>query len=149
MSTTNALRAERLSAAIVAAITGDASKVTEHFTQDVVGSGPIGSVSSRDELAGEIEAREGTFTDVEVAFAPLDVSGSQAAVEWVASAVHNGPLVLDQGRSAVFGPTGRRFRVRAVTVAEFEGAQICSFRSYWDDLPLLQELRDLRQAQPS
>jgi hypothetical protein len=30
--------------------------------------------------------------------------------------------------------------LRAVTVAEFEGDQICSIRSYWDDASLLQDL---------
>ncbi len=68
------------------------------------------------------------------------MSGSQACVEWVASAVHAGPLVLDERRAAVTIPSGRRVRMRAVTVAEFEGEQISSFRSYWDDLPLLQEI---------
>jgi hypothetical protein len=34
--------------------------------------------------------------------------------------------------------------MRAATVAEFEGDQICSFRSYWDDLPALQGVRELR-----
>lgn len=141
----NAARAERLSEAIVAAISGDVSQVEELFTPDVVGSGPATSVSSREELAIEIEERDGTFADVEVAFAPLDVSGEQAAVEWVASAVHSGPLALDESRAGVLAPTGRRVRVRAVTVAEFDGEQICSFRSYWDDLPLLQ---DVREGQP-
>ena len=127
-------------------ISGDASKVTELFTHDVVGSGPAISVTSREELAIDFEERDGTFTDIEVAFAPLDVSGPQAAVEWVASAVHSGPLVLDESRAGVMAPTGRRVRVRAVTVAEFDGDQICSFRSYWDDLPLLQ---DLHEDEPS
>jgi ketosteroid isomerase-like protein len=136
----NADRADRLSQAIVAAISGDVSRVEQLFTRDVVGSGPAISVASREELAIDIEEREGTFKDVEVAFAPLEVAGDQAAVEWVASAVHVGPLALDNSRTGIVAPTGRRLRVRAVTVAEFEGNQICSFRSYWDDLPLLQDL---------
>jgi ketosteroid isomerase-like protein len=136
------VRSDRLARAIVDAISGDVSRVEELFTQDVVGSGPAISVSSREELAIDIEEREGTFTDVEVAIAPLDVGGSQACVEWVATAVHSGPLVLDESRTGVLIPTGRRFRVRAVTVAEFEGDRICSFRSYWDDLPILQDLRE-------
>ena len=144
INSSNAKRAERLSQAIAATISGDASQVKEWFTHDVVGSGPAISVTSRDELASDIEERDGTFTDVEIAFAPLDVSGRRACVEWVASAVHAGPLVLDDHRARVRIPTGRRVRMRAVTVAEFDGDQICSFRSYWDDLPALQELRETK-----
>jgi ketosteroid isomerase-like protein len=140
----NAARAERLSQAIVATLSGDASRVKEWFTHDVVGSGPAISVRSRDELTSDIEERDGTFTDVEIAFAPLDVAGAQACVEWVASAVHTGPLVLDESRARVMIPTGRRVRMRAVTVAEFEGDQICSFRSYWDDLPALEDLSEAK-----
>jgi len=139
-------RADRLSRAIVAAITGDISEVEELFTHDVVGSGPAISVSSREELAIDIEERDGTFTDVEVALAPLEVSRGQACVEWVASAVHSGPLVLDESRAGVPTPSGRRVRVRAVTVAEFEGDRICSFRSYWDDLPMLRALREAGES---
>jgi ketosteroid isomerase-like protein len=134
-------RAERLCAAILAAISGDVSYVGQHFTQDVVGSGPTVSVKSREELAVEIEERDGTFTDVEVAFSPLEVTGTQAAVEWVASGVHSGPLPLPERLGGDLAPTGRRVRVRAITVAEFDGDQICSFRSYWDDLPALRDLR--------
>ncbi len=139
----NAARAERVSALITAAISGDASRVEQHFTQDVVGSGPAISVSSRDELRLEIEARKGAFTGIEVVFAPLDVAGTQAAVEWVASVVPTRTLVVDESRIGFNVPVGHRVRVRAVTVAEFDGEQICSFRSYWDDLHLL---RDLTQA---
>ena len=135
-------RAEQLSRAILATISGDASRLNELFTHDVVGSGPATSVSSRAELTLDIEERAHTFVDVEVALAPLDVSGPQACVEWVASGVHAGPLVLDESRVGVPVPTGRRVRVRAVTVADFEGDRICAFRSYWDDLSLLEELRE-------
>jgi hypothetical protein len=139
--TTSETRSDRLSAAILDAILGDASRVEQLFTHDVVGSGPTLSVRSREELAIELEDRDGTFKDVEVAFAPLDVSGPQAAVEWVASAVHARPLRLADSRAVDLAPAGRRVRVRAITVAEFEGDRICSFRSYWDDVPALQEIR--------
>jgi ketosteroid isomerase-like protein len=138
-NTSDIARAERLVAVIFAAISGDVSHMEQHFTKDVVGSDPTLSVTSREELAVEIEERNGTFTDIEVAYSSLDVSGSQAAVEWVASGVFSGPLELPGGR--VLAPTGRRVRVRAITVAEFDGDQICSFRSYWDGLPMLQDLQ--------
>jgi hypothetical protein len=131
---TDSARAERLSAAIGAAVSGDASRITQHYTPDVVGSAPAISVSSRDELAVEIAERDGALTDIEIAFSPLPVSGHQAAVEWVASGVPSAPLDLDLG--------GHRVRIRAVTVAEFDGEQICSFRCYWDDLPKAPDLGD-------
>ena len=136
----NSARAERLSEAITATITGDASEVPVWFTPDVVGTGPAINVKSRAELESDIRDRASAFTDLEIAFSPLDVSGLRACVEWSASAVHVGPLVLDERRAAATIPAGRRVRLRAVTVAEFEGEQISSFRSYWDDLPLLEEI---------
>ncbi len=142
----NRARADRLSQAIVATISGDASRVDEWFTHDVVGSGPAINVHSRDELTTDIEDRGGAFSDLEIAFAPLDVSGEQACVEWVASAVHDGPLVLDESRASVTIPTGRRVRMRAVTVAEFDGDQICSFRSYWDDVPVLLDVPEAKSG---
>jgi len=129
----------------VATVSADVSQVAQLFTDDVVGTGPTISVSSLDELAIQLKERDGAFTDVEVTVAPLDVSGGKAAAEWVASAVHSGPLPLDDSPTGVLPATGRRIRVRAVTVAEFEGDRICSFRSYWDDVPML---RDVRDAQP-
>jgi hypothetical protein len=137
---TNADRAERLTRAITAAVVGEASEVEDLFTPDVVGSGPALGVASREELAVEIEEREGVLHDVEIAFAPLEVANPKACVEWVASGVRVGPLTLDDSLSGVLAPPGRRVRVRGVTVAEFEGARISSFRSYWDDLPQLQDL---------
>lgn len=121
----NDARAERLSRAIVAAISGDVNVLNELVTHDVVGSGPAISVSDRAELAVEIGTRD-NLTDVEIALSALDVSGDQACVEWVVSG------------EPPAGRPGERVRVRAITVAEFDGNQICSFRSYWDDTSLLE-----------
>ncbi len=93
-----------------------------------------------------IKARRGELLDIEIAFAPLDVGGRQAAVEWVASGVHAGPVVLEPSRMGPGVPSGQRVRVRAVTVAEFEDGRICSFRSYWDDLGVLPERPGLPTA---
>jgi SnoaL-like domain len=130
----NARRAEHLTQAIRAAVEGDVTPIELLFTPDVVGSGPALNVSSRDELTTGIKARRGELLDVEIAFAPLEVGGRQAAVEWVASGLHAGPVVVEPARIVPDLPLGHRVRVRAVTVAEFEGSRICSFRSYWDEL---------------
>jgi ketosteroid isomerase-like protein len=138
--TSNTDRAARLRRAIAAAIRGEVSQLEALFTQDVIGSGPAINVSSREELAIEIEDRDGAFRDVEIAFAALDVSSPNACVEWVASGVHDGPLVLEDSPTGVVAPSGRRVRVQGVTIAEFEGDQISSFRTYWDGLPLLADM---------
>jgi hypothetical protein len=137
---TNRTRAVSLMRAVEASITGDVSSLEELFTRDVVGSTPAITVSSREELAIELEEREDAFSEVEIAVNPLDVGGDQACVEWVASAVHSGPFPLDERGDAVLEPTGRRLELRGVTVALFEGEQISTFRHYWDEVALLAEL---------
>ncbi len=140
MAGTNEDRAVRLSRAIVATITGDRAQLNDLFTRDVLASGPSLQVFSREQLAIEISQRVHAFSDRKVSVASLDVAGDQACVEWVASGVHSGRYESDGHGPGVFEPTGRRVRLRAISVAEFEGDQICSIRSYWDDLALLQTL---------
>jgi ketosteroid isomerase-like protein len=135
----NTRRAEHLTQAITAAVEGDVRPIELLFTPDVVGTGPVLNVSSRDELTTGIKARRGELLDVEIAFAPLEVGGHQAAVEWVASGVNAGGVRLEPSRMGPGAAAGRRVRVRAVTVAEFEDGRICSFRSYWDDLSQVPE----------
>jgi hypothetical protein len=137
---TNQTRAASLVRAVEASITGDVSSLEELFTRDVVGSTPAITVSSREELAIELEDREDAFSDVEIVANPLDVGGDQGCVEWVASAVHSGPLPLDDRGAELLEPTGRRLELRGVTVAVFEGDQISAFRHYWDEVSLLAEL---------
>lgn len=140
MVTTNEDRAARLSRAIVATISGDTAQVHDLFTTDVLASGPSLQAFSRDQLAEEIRRRVSAFSDRKVAIAPLRVIGDQACVEWVASGIHSGPYKTGRTDPDGFEPTGRRVRLRAISVAEFVGDQICSIRSYWDDAALLHEL---------
>jgi len=143
VSSTNEERAERLSRAIVATISGDTAQMHDLFTLDVLASGPSLRAFSREQLAHEIERRVSAFSERKVAVAPLDVSGEQACVEWVASGVHSGRYESDRPGPGALEPTGRRVRLRAISVAEFEGDQICSLRSYWDDASLLENLSGL------
>ena len=64
--------------------------------------------------------------------------GDRACVEWVATATHSGPLVVDD--DLVIEPTGVRCSLRGVTVAEFDGDRIRSFRQYWDEVSLIAQL---------
>ena len=134
---TNAQRAAALVRAIEASVAGDSSVVAQLYTKDVKAWSPALSVSNAAELAVELEDRDDAFTDVALELAPLDVSGDRACVEWVATATHSGPLVDDD---VWIEPTGLRCRFRGVTVAEFDGDRIRSFRQYWDEAALIEQL---------
>ena len=64
----------------------------------------------------------------------IDVSAPAS----VATATHSGPLVVDE--DVVIGPTGGRFTLRGVTIADFDGDRIRAFRQYWDEVSLLEQL---------
>jgi ketosteroid isomerase-like protein len=141
--TSNAARAAVLVRGIEASVTGDSTAIAELYTDDVRGWSPALAVSCAAELAGEFEDREDAFSDIELDLAPLDVAGDRACVEWVATATHSGPLVVDD--DLVIDPTGLRVRLRGVTVAEFDGDRIRSFRQYWDEVALIEQLGLLPQ----
>ncbi|HXY94265.1 MAG TPA: ester cyclase [Acidimicrobiia bacterium] len=121
-----------------AGATGDSSVLAELYADDVKGWSPMMAVESAAELAIELEDRDDAFSDVELAFAPLDVGGDQACVEWTITATHSGPLVFDDDLR--IEPTGVRVTVHGVTVAELDGDRIRSFRQYWDEAELLAQL---------
>jgi hypothetical protein len=108
------------------------------FTEDVVGWSPYASVSGLTELAELALLREVAFSNVVIMTRGLDEVGNKAFAEWVIEADHTGPLVLDE--NAVVEPTGRRVRLAGVTVADFRGAKIRSFRTYFDDLSLIEQV---------
>jgi ketosteroid isomerase-like protein len=132
-------RAASLVQAIEATVTGDSRVVRELYADDVQGWSPVMTVSSAAELAVELEDRQEAFTDIELDVTPLDVGDDQACVEWIATATHSGPLVIDE--DVVIEPTGGRFTLRGVTVADFEGDRIRAFRQYWDEVSLLEQLQ--------
>jgi ketosteroid isomerase-like protein len=124
--------------AIEASVTGDSRVVRELYADDVQGWSPVMTVSSAAELAVELEDRQEAFSEIDLEVTPLDVGADQACVEWVATATHSGPLVVDE--DVVIEPTGGRFSLRGVTVADFEGDRIRAFRQYWDEVSLLEQL---------
>jgi ketosteroid isomerase-like protein len=131
-------RAAVLVQAIEASVTGDSRVVRELYADDVQGWSPVMTVSSAAELAVELEDRQEAFSDIDIDMTPLDVGADQACVEWVATATHSGALVIDE--DVVIEPTGGRFTLRGVTVADFEGDRIRAFRQYWDEVSLLEQL---------
>src|SRR5512135_3199784 len=88
-------RAANLRLALEASVAGDAESLPDLFTDDVKGWSPALTVSSREELAVELEGRAGAFTDVEVTIRPIDIADDRGYAEWAVSATHSGPLVLD------------------------------------------------------
>ena len=125
----NALKAEA----------GDASADLEAlFTDDVVGWSPYATVSGLTALAGLSALREVAFSNVVVTFRGLDEVGNKAFAEWLVEADHTGPLVLS-GDTALEA-TGRHVRLPGVTVADFREGKIRSFRTYFDDLSLIEQI---------
>jgi ketosteroid isomerase-like protein len=129
--------ADRLRRAVEVSVTGDPDGLAELYTDDVRGSSPTLTVSSLAELTAELAGRRGAFSELEVA-AEVGVSDDRGYAEWVVCGCHTGPLVVDE--AIVVPPGGNRVTIRGVTVAEFTGDKISSFRQYWDELALLEGL---------
>jgi ketosteroid isomerase-like protein len=136
--TSNASRASTLVRALQAGLDGDGSVIRDLCTEDVKAWTPALSASSLAELAAELERRDLAFSDIELAVAPLDVSGDYACAEWSVTMTHTGPLVLAGGE--VVEPTGIRITLNGATVAEFRGDRICSLRQYWDELAVFEQI---------
>jgi ketosteroid isomerase-like protein len=135
---TDADRAARLRQAVEATVSGDTTAVADLFTEDVVAWSPVVRVTSREALAVELEDREDAFSDVALQVGLIAVERSCGCAEWVASATHSGPYVVDD--AVALAPTGRRVTLRGVSVAEFEGDRIRAVRHYWDEIELLEGL---------
>jgi ketosteroid isomerase-like protein len=135
---TNAERAAVLVRALEAGIVGDTSVIPELYTDDVKGWAPALAVGSADELAAAFDHRESAFSDIELDVSPFDVADGRACVEWIVTLTHSGPLEIGDG--VVLDPTGLRVSLHGVAVAEFEGERISSFRQYWDQGELLDQL---------
>ena len=131
-------RKEMLSDAIRAEA-GDASADLETlFTEDVVGWSPYATVSGLAALAELSALREEAFSNVVITFRGLDEVGNKAFAEWLVDADHTGPLVL--GEDSVLEATGRHVQLPGVTVADFRDGKIRSFRTYFDDLSLIEQI---------
>jgi ketosteroid isomerase-like protein len=136
--TTNATRAAILARSLRASIEGDRGAIKELYTDDVKAWAPALSASSAAELAAEFERRDDAFSDIQLDVTPLDVGGDFACVEWSVTMTHSGPLTLSD--DVVVEPTGLVITINGATVAEFDGDRICSFRQYWDEFAVLEQL---------
>jgi ketosteroid isomerase-like protein len=126
---TNALKAE----------VGDASvDLKTLFTDDVVGWSPYVTVSGLTAVAALSTLREAAFSNVVITLRGLDEVGNKAFAEWIVEADHTGPLVLSE--DSVLEATGRHLQLPGVTVADFREGKIRSFRTYFDDLSLIEQI---------
>jgi ketosteroid isomerase-like protein len=108
------------------------------FTEDVVGWSPIATVSGLTALAELSARRETAFSNHAITFRGLDEVGNKAVAEWLIEADHTGPLAL--GEDAELEATGRHVQLAGVTVADFRDGKIRSFRTYFDDVSLIEQL---------
>ena len=138
MATTASTQASAMRRLLQAAVTGDRDAMGDLVTADVTGWSPNLFVTSRDDLLTAMERRDDAFSGIEVQVQALEQVGDKAIAEWHVAVDHTGLLVVDD--DLTIEPTGRRLHVSGATVAEFEGDRICAFRSYFDDLALLEQV---------
>jgi hypothetical protein len=133
-------RKDTLARALEAEVGGEAVDPGTLFTDDVVGWSPIASVSGLTALAELELIHEFAFSNVVVLFRGLDEVGNKAFAEWVIEADHTGPFILSE--DSVLEATGRRVKLAGATVADFRDGKIRSFRTYFDDISLIEQLVD-------
>ena len=130
MATTASTQASAMRRLLQAAVTGDRDAMGDLVTNLFV--------TSRDDLLTAMERRDDAFSGIEVQVQALEQVGDKAIAEWHVAVDHTGLLVVDD--DLTIEPTGRRLHVSGATVAEFEGDRICAFRSYFDDIALLEQV---------
>jgi ketosteroid isomerase-like protein len=131
-------RKQVLSDALKAEVGGASADLKTLFTDDVVGWSPYAAVSGLTALADLSALREAAFSNVVITFRGLDEVGNKAFAEWLVEADHTGPLVLSE--DAVLEATGRHVQLPGVTVADFREGKIRSYRTYFDDLSLIEQI---------
>jgi ketosteroid isomerase-like protein len=131
-------RKEVLSDALKAEIGAASPDLKTPFTDDVTGWSPYAAVSGLTALAALAALREEAFSNVVITFRGLDEVGNKAFAEWLVEADHTGPLVL--GEDSALEATGRHVQLPGVTVTGFRDEKIRSFRTYFDDISLIEQI---------
>ncbi len=108
------------------------------FTDDVVGWSPYASVSGLTALAELSALRDIAFSNVVIGLRSVDEVGNRVYAEWLIEADHTGPLVLDE--DVVLEATGRHVLLPGVSVADFRDGKIGSYRTYFDDLSMIEQI---------
>ena len=133
-------RKDVLMKALEAEVGGEAVDMSTLFTDDVVGWSPYASVSGLTALTELAALHDVAFSNVVLSFRGLDEVGNKAFGEWLLEADHTGPLVLGEG--AVLEATGRHVQLAGATVADFRDGKIRSYRTYFDDISVIEQLVD-------
>ena len=131
-------RKDVLLKALEAEVGDESADLGALFTDDVVGWSPYASISGLPALTALAALREIAFSNVVMTLRGLDEVANKAYAEWRVEADHTGPLVLDEG--AELEPTQRRVELAGFTVADFRDGKIRSYRTYFDDLSLIEQL---------
>ncbi len=131
-------RKDVLLKALEAEVGGEPVDLGTLFTDDVVGWSPYATVSGLTALAELSALRELAFSNVAINLRGLDEVGNKAFAEWLIEADHTGPLVLSE--DAVLEATGRHVELAGVTVADFREGKIRSYRTYFDDITLIEQI---------
>jgi ketosteroid isomerase-like protein len=131
-------RKEILSDAIKAEVGAAPADLKSLFTDDVTGWSPYVTISGLAGLADLAALREEAFSNVVITFRGLDEVGNKAFAEWLVEADHTGPLELSD--DTALEPTGRHVKLPGVTVADFREGKIRAFRTYFDDLSLIEQI---------
>ena len=134
-------RKDVLLKALEAEVGGATVDLSALFTEDVVGWSPYASVSGLAELSVLASLREVAFSNVVIFVRGLDEVGNKAYAEWLIEADHTGPLILGEG--AEVEATGRRVKLPGATVADFREGKIRSYRTYFDDVSLIEQMVDV------
>lgn len=134
---TTSIHAAALRNLLHAAVTGDRASIGDNVTEDVVAWSPSFYATSREQLLDALAGHDDAFSAVELEVRSLDEIGDKAIAEWHLAADHTGALVIDD--DVVVPPTGRRLHLSGATIAEFDDDRICAFRSYYDDLALVEQ----------
>ena len=131
-------RGRTLQRALEACIRGELDALPELFTEDVSGWSPNLVVGSLGELAEAVADREDALSNVDIKVDAVDVVGNKGFAEYRVSAVFSGPFVIE--RDVVIEPNGHDILLGAAMVAEFSGDRITTFRNYFDDATLLEQM---------
>jgi hypothetical protein len=131
-------RKDVLLKALEAEVGGATEDLGTLFTDDVVGWSPYATVSGLAALVALSALRETAFSNVAISLRGLDEVGNKAFAEWLIDADHTGPYVL--GEDAAVEATGRHVQLAGVTVADFRDGKIRSYRTYFDDLSLIEQI---------
>ena len=131
-------RKEVLADALMAEVGAAPVDLKTLFTDDVIGWSPYVTLSGLAALADLAALRETAFSNVVITFRGIDEVGNKAFAEWLVEADHTGPLVLSE--DSVLEATGRHVQLPGVTVADFREGKIRSFRTYFDDISLIEQM---------